>query len=497
MRPTFDHLANLLRKYDSPAPRYTSYPTAPSFRDDFDAVDYAQLLSESVHHANPLSLYVHVPFCRNVCWFCACNVVYTANRKRCAPYLDLVREELRLVAEHLHGGSRKVKQLHWGGGTPTFLAPEEIFRLYENIGEFFEPAPLAEREFSIELDPRETTAEHVAALRQCGFTRASLGIQDFDADVQSAVHRIQPFELTADLANALRDNGFRSINADLIYGLPLQDLSRFESTLRKLTRIRPDRVSLFHFAYLPELKKHQRNIRAGDLPGASTRLRLFELAVEILAAEGYVHIGMDHFALPGDELAVAQRERRLHRNFQGYTTMPDADLLGFGVSSIGALGGGSAGPHAAYIQNAKDLSDYEARLGRGELPVMRGLVLSEVDRLRRYIINELICHFELQFSAVESRFGGVVHEGFARCFADELRALEDFERDGLLHLDRTGGAHRGNPRRAFRNSPHLRGVRRLRAGTRPGRAALQQSAVKFNRACETSPASKRPRPPRV
>ncbi len=431
-------LASLLRKYDAPAPRYTSYPPAPAFRNDFDAVDYATLLREASHHKNPLSLYVHIPFCRNVCWFCACNVVYTANRKRCSPYLDLVRREMQLAAEHLHGGSRQVRQLHWGGGTPTFLAPEEILRLFADIEAFFETAPRADREFSVELDPRETTAEHVAALRKCGFTRASLGIQDFDPDVQSAVHRVQPFEQTAELADTLRNSGFRSINADLIYGLPLQELSRFERTLRKVTQIRPDRVSLFHFAYLPELKKHQKNIRADDIPTPGTRLRLFELAVEILTAEGYVHIGMDHFALPGDELAVAQRERRLHRNFQGYTTMPDADLLGFGVSSIGALAGND-GSRAAYIQNAKDLSDYEQRLIRGALPVMRGLILSDADRLRRHIINELICHFELHFRAVESRFGDVLHDDFVRCFAGELNALEDFERDGLVHVDRTGG----------------------------------------------------------
>ena len=413
---------SLLEKYSVAGPRYTSYPTAPAFSKDFGEVEYRAVLARG---RGPLSLYVHLPFCRHVCWFCACSVIYTNNQGRVGPYLELLAREADLLLGSLDS-SRPVTHLHLGGGTPTFLTPDEIRRLTENLGERFHFSEEAEK--SVELDPRTATQGHLDALSEFGFNRASLGVQDFAQDVQKAVNRIQPFEQTAELLADLRRRGYRELNVDLIYGLPHQTPKGFAGTLDRILGLRPDRVSLFHFAYLPDLKKHQRNIKVEHLPDTRTRIELFERALEQLVQGGYLHIGMDHFALPESELARAQREHRLHRNFQGYVATGDPDLIGLGVTSIGHPA------RDAFAQNVKGIKEYGDLLLSGRLPLERGLLLSEDDVLRAHIIQEIICHFALDFRAVEREW----NLSFASAFAAELAELDTFRADGLIELNADG-----------------------------------------------------------
>lgn len=413
-----------LRKYSRPGPRYTSYPTAPVFNNDFTDVDYQKLLSKPEQKDVPLSLYFHIPFCKSVCSFCACSVIYTKKREQVDPYIEILLKEMDLVKSHLDPG-RKVNQLHWGGGSPTFMTPDRMAHFMDEIRSRFSIADDAE--ISIELDPRETSMEHLDVLAGNGFNRASLGIQDVDDTVQRAVNRVQPMEIILPIYEKLKALNFSGINLDLIYGLPHQTPDTFRKTIETVVDMRPARISLFNFAYLPHLKTHQKRIDEHALPDVDQRLEIFADAVNAFVEAGYTYIGMDHFALPEDELSRAQSNGTLHRNFQGYTTRGGSDLLGLGVTSIGELAGG-------YAQNRKDLSAYTADIEAGRLPIERGLVRSADDQIRHHVIMELINHFHLDFQSVENKFD----IRFNEYFGPELPQLEEFKTDGLLELDDKG-----------------------------------------------------------
>lgn len=411
---------DLLARYGANGPRYTSYPTALQFRDDFDLDDYRRAAADPGAAETDLSLYFHIPFCDTVCFYCGCNKVATKNRGRAKPYVQQLVREMEIQAA-LFDTQRPVSQLHWGGGTPTFLSLDEMSTLMAATRAHFTLLPDSEAEYSIEIDPREASAQTIAHLRSLGFNRLSLGVQDFDPLVQQAVNRVQPLELTIDVMNAARANGFESISVDLIYGLPHQNVKSFRRTLDTMLLLAPERISVFGYAHMPQLFKMQRQIDAAALPTPATRLALLKLVVEQLTEAGYVYIGMDHFALPTDELARAQQQRTLHRNFQGYSTRADCDLIGFGASSIGKVGD-------VYAQNAKDLPGYGAAIDAGRPAISRGVRLSADDRLRRDIITELMCNLELRFDEFEATYG----VRFAAAFAPELERLSAFEADGLV-----------------------------------------------------------------
>ncbi len=411
---------DLLAKYGANGPRYTSYPTALQFRDDFDLDHYRRAAADPGAAETDLSLYFHIPFCDTVCFYCGCNKIATKNRGRAKPYVQQLVREMALQAA-LFDTKRPVSQLHWGGGTPTFLSLDEMSTLMAATREHFALRPESEAEYSIEIDPREASADTIAHLRRLGFNRLSLGVQDFDPVVQHAVNRVQPLELTIDVMNAARANGFESISVDLIYGLPHQNVKSFRRTLETMLLLAPERISVFGYAHMPQLFKMQRQIDAAALPPPATRLALLQLVVEQLTDAGYVYIGMDHFALPTDELARAQQQRTLHRNFQGYSTRADCDLIGFGASSIGKVGD-------VYAQNAKDLPGYGAAIDAGRLAISRGVRLTADDRLRRDIITELMCNLELRFDEFEAAYG----VRFTAAFAPELEILRAFQADGLV-----------------------------------------------------------------
>ncbi|WP_321886600.1 oxygen-independent coproporphyrinogen III oxidase [Paraburkholderia bannensis] len=411
---------DLLAKYGANGPRYTSYPTALQFRDDFDLDHYRRAAADPGAAETDLSLYFHIPFCDTVCFYCGCNKVATKNRGRAKPYVQQLVREMAIQAA-LFDTKRPVSQLHWGGGTPTFLSLDEMSALMAATREHFALLPERDAEYSIEIDPREASVQTIAHLRGLGFNRLSLGVQDFDPLVQQAVNRVQPLELTIDVMNAARASGFESISVDLIYGLPHQDVKSFRRTLDTMLLLAPERISVFGYAHMPQLFKMQRQIDATALPTPATRLALLQLVVEQLTDAGYVYIGMDHFALPTDELARAQQQRTLHRNFQGYSTRADCDLIGFGASSIGKVGD-------VYAQNAKDLPGYGAAIDAGRLAISRGVRLTADDRLRRDIITELMCNLELRFDEFEAAYG----VRFAAAFAPELERLNAFEADGLI-----------------------------------------------------------------
>jgi oxygen-independent coproporphyrinogen III oxidase len=410
----------LIRKYDGFGPRYTSYPTADRFHAGFTAAQYVDALATRGAAAQPLSLYVHLPFCNTICYYCACNKIITANRGRSAKYVRYLGHEIDIVSSLLEG-ERSVQQLHWGGGTPTFLAHEEMAALMKSLRGAF--AFDADTEASIEVDPRKVEVGTIAFLRKLGFNRISIGIQDFDPAVQKAVNRIQSEDETRTVIEAARAHGFGSVNADLIYGLPRQTVAGFSTTLDKVLELAPDRIALYGYAHVPHLFKAQRQIVAHELPGADTKLAIMQTAIERLTREGYLYIGMDHFARPDDELAVALREGKLHRNFQGYSTRPDCDLVAFGISAIGKVG-----PH--YVQNVKTLDKYYEALDERRLPVMRGVTLSADDLLRRDAIQKLMCEFRLDFAALERKHG----IAFSETFAPEIAALDTMVADGLVEL---------------------------------------------------------------
>ncbi|MFO1325127.1 MAG: oxygen-independent coproporphyrinogen III oxidase [Burkholderiales bacterium] len=421
-RLAFD--AALVAKYDGFGPRYTSYPTADRFHDGFTATDYAAALAErNRERANePLSLYVHLPFCNTVCFYCACNKIVTGDHGRSARYIRYVEREIDLVHERIEG-SPPVTQLHWGGGTPTFLSHGEMAQLMAALRRRFRFA--ADAEVSIEVDPRKVSPETIGFLRKLGFNRLSVGIQDFDPDVQKAVNRIQSEEETRAVIDAARAEGFVSVNVDLIYGLPRQTVEGFATTLDRVVAASPDRVALYGYAHVPHLFKPQRRINVVDLPAASTKLAILSLAIDKLAQAGYVYIGMDHFAKPGDELAAAQRQRKLHRNFQGYSTQPDRDLIAFGISAIGKVG-------RTYVQTEKTLDAYYAKLDAQALPVLRGVALDGDDVVRRDLIQRLMCDFDIDLADFERKHG----IPFARAFGPEIDALAPLADDGLVVLTR-------------------------------------------------------------
>ncbi len=413
----------LIRRFDISGPRYTSYPTADRFVASFGAPALQKWLAKRVVGGvgRPLSLYFHIPFCNTICYYCACNKIITKDHRRSAKYLRYLDKEMELQARHLSGG-RQVTQLHLGGGTPTFLSPEEMRQLMASVRSRFTLVPNGE--YSIEIDPRKVGVDMVELLAELGFNRMSVGVQDFDADVQRAVNRIQPIGETERVMQAARANGFKSISMDLIYGLPKQNVITFNHTLERVLELSPDRLSLYNYAHLPALFKPQRRINAGELPSAETKLQILQLAIRRLTEAGYVYIGMDHFAKPDDELTIAQRQGRLHRNFQGYSTQAECDLLAFGVSSIGKIG-------PIYSQNVKTLEEYYEILDRDELPVLRGIELTADDLLRRSIIQALMCHFEVSIESIE-----VAHLiRFREYFAEELQDLAVMAEAGLLTVD--------------------------------------------------------------
>ena len=430
LSPSVEFDARLIRKLDRLGPRYTSYPSADRFHNEFSGRQYGQAVMQRklLGNRRPLSLYVHIPFCQSVCYYCACNKVVTKDRSRAAEYLDFLSREIEMHAALLGSGKTSsqlpLSQLHLGGGTPTYLNHAQLEHLLAVIQKFFPFAPDAQGEFSIEVDPRTVNPERIAQLRQLGFNRLSLGVQDFDPDVQKAVHREQGVEETLALIEAARRHGFHSVSVDLIYGLPLQNVISFNRTLSTVIDAAPDRIAIYNYAHLPERFKPQRRIAVEQLPSPDTKLDLLKLCIKRLTEAGYVYIGMDHFAKPNDSLAVAQRQGRLHRNFQGYSTFADSDLIAVGASAIGAIG-------ATYSQNEKELPAYYERLNAGELPIARGLVLSHDDLLRRTVIHTLLCHFELNLSAVEAAFG----IDFCQYFSNELEQLKTFEEEGLVSLE--------------------------------------------------------------
>jgi oxygen-independent coproporphyrinogen-3 oxidase len=418
----------LLRQYDVPGPRYTSYPTADRFVEAFGPTDYGQALGqrrEGPAAMNlPLSLYVHIPFCESLCYYCACNKIITKHHSRAASYLRYLAREVELHTAAL-GSAQPVSQLHLGGGTPTFLSDDELRELMGMLRRSFALVPGAE--CSIEIDPRTVTAERLQVLADLGFNRISFGVQDFDPEVQKAVHRVQPYEQVAALMADARRIGFDSINIDLIYGLPRQTPESFARTLSQVATLKPDRIALYAYAHLPERFKPQRRIHSAELPAASGKIAMLSQALAAFLSSGYVYIGMDHFALPGDALAVAKRQGRLHRNFQGYSTHADCDLIGLGVSAIGKVG-------ATYSQNAKTLEEYCDLLDQGKLPVVRGLALSRDDLARRAVIMALMCQGQVVFESIELAW----LLDFRSYFAAELEHMRDLQKKGMVIVDDAG-----------------------------------------------------------
>jgi oxygen-independent coproporphyrinogen III oxidase len=400
---------DLLRRYDRPGPRYTSYPTAVEFHERFGEGDYRERLALAARAADdPLSLYVHLPFCQERCSFCGCMVIITKKHEVASRYLQYVARETKLLAEAL-GARRRVVQYHWGGGTPTYLTLEEIEALHGTVAQYFDVQPGAE--VAIEVDPRVTTADQLRLLRQLGFNRVSFGVQDFTPEVQQAVNRIQPEGLTRILFDEARRLGFESINIDLIYGLPLQTPESFGRAIDAVVAMRPDRVAAYSYAHVPWIRGNQKRIDPAILPTGERKLELFGAVMERFLASGYTQIGMDHFALPHDELAIAAAERRLHRNFMGYTTKPATDMVGLGVSAIGDVAG-------AFAQNTKKLATYYAALDAERFPIERGYLLDPDDRLRRVLITDLMCNFRIEPSALEARFGIAFEDYFATELAE-------------------------------------------------------------------------------
>lgn len=417
----------LVEKYDRPGPRYTSYPTAPQFHQAFAVDDYrsAAQQTNAAETPKPLSVYIHIPFCKSLCYYCACNKIITHKTDRAAEYLDYLKREIRMQAA-LFNRSRPLTQLHLGGGTPTYFSSEQLADLMVALHQSFTMDNSGRHEFSLEVDPRTVTPEQIHQLRQLGFNRLSFGVQDFDEQVQIAVNRIQTEEQTRELVQAAREAQFKSISVDLIYGLPLQTVDSFDITLSKIIDIRPDRIAAYSYAHLPDLVRAQKLIRPEDMPPPERKLELLELTIKRLTSAGYVYIGMDHFALPDDELSLARANGTLQRNFQGYSTHADCDLIGLGISSIGKVGN-------SYSQNVKELSQYYARLNEDLLPVQRGYALSEDDRLRRDVIVSLMCHGQVDFAATEQRYG----IDFREYFADSLAMLDEQIADGLVDITDT------------------------------------------------------------
>jgi oxygen-independent coproporphyrinogen-3 oxidase len=422
--PDIEFSEELIRRFDKLGPRYTSYPTADRFNADFSEGTYHSYLEQRAAEASanpPLSIYIHVPFCESLCYFCACNKIITKDHGRTTEYLRYLAKEMALVAARI-GPDRRTAQLHFGGGTPTFLSPAELRELMTMIRSHFEFLPDAE--LGIEIDPRTVSDDTMAMLAELGFNRTSFGVQDFDAAVQQAVNRIQPFEMVEKAVSASRKAGFESINADLIYGLPKQSMESFNKTLDSVIELSPERIALYNYAHLPNRFKAQRQIIEADLPSAEERLQIFLMSVRRLLDAGYIYIGLDHFSKPDDELNKARLDKSLHRNFQGYTTRADCDLIGFGVSAIGKVG-------HSYSQSVRTVNAYYEHLDAGRLPIEKGFSLSADDVLRRQVIMELMCSGPVEFTAINSAHG----IDFRTYFAPELAQLQQYEDAELIKVD--------------------------------------------------------------
>ncbi len=413
---------DLLKKYDVPGPRYTSYPPAPHFHEQFTYEDYLNEIVKTNYGENlpDLSLYFHIPYCDTLCYFCGCNMIVTRNHDRMKEYIKYVKNEIDLLRQFINP-ERKVAQLHWGGGTPTSLNPDEINSLISYINQSFNFRENAE--CGCEIDPRGLTKEHLIALKEGGFNRISMGVQDFNEKVQKYVNRIQPEEMTKQVVEWVRELGFQSINLDLMYGLPFQTSETFEETLDKILKLSPDRIAVFNYAHVPWMKKHQALIHPEDLPSPQEKLNILKLSIEKLTANGYVFIGMDHFAKPNDELAIALKEKKLYRNFQGYSTHAGCDLYAFGITSISQL-------ENVYAQNVKTEKEYYKALDNERIPIFRGYRLNEDDQIRRTVIMRLMCDFELTFNEVE-----IKHKiDFKEYFQNSLRSLREMSEDGLVEI---------------------------------------------------------------
>jgi len=413
----------VIKKYDKAGPRYTSYPTAPMFHAGIGSADYEATLRRVAADDAPLSLYIHIPFCNTVCYYCGCNKIVTKQYHRAAPYLDLLLKEIDHVADVMGNSKRPVTQLHFGGGTPTFMSNDQMRTIMTRLRERFNFVAKDEGEFSIEIDPRECDEDTVRVLEEIGLNRMSMGVQDFDPIVQKAVNRIQSREETLRVLNEARAHGFESMNIDLMYGLPHQSVDTFNATLDTIIEFSPDRIALFNYAHLPHMFMPQRRIDEAAIPSPQEKLNILEHSINKLLAAGYVFIGMDHFAKPDDELTIAQQEGKLYRNFQGYSTQADCDLIGFGVTSIGYVGGG-------FFQNRKDMDAYAESVESGEFPVFRGYILSDEDHLRRQVIMRLMCDFALDYARFETVFG----INFREHFADGLSDLKEMASDNLVDL---------------------------------------------------------------
>lgn len=425
MSPGTEFNVELIKRYDGVGPRYTSYPTAPQFSPQFDGKAFINAIKDSNQDPIPraLSLYAHIPFCFSPCFYCGCNRIITRDEAKKQAYLEHLLQEITLIAPYFDS-DREVVQLHLGGGTPNSLDTGQLAQLIRKFSTSFRFAPESEREFSIEIDPRTVSAGDIAAMRDMGFNRVSLGIQDFDADVQKAINRHQDIEKITAIFEACKANGFHSINFDLIYGLPMQNLAGFRKTLETVSLLRPDRIALYSYAHMPELFKAQNRIDVLTLPNPALKLELFQTAVEFLIGHGYTYIGMDHFALPNDELSIAQRNGDLHRNFMGYTTRKQTDLVGFGVSSISQIAD-------SFSQNAKDLASWTQRIDSGMPATVRGMNTTRDDQIRAEVIQQIMCQGQVRFEDIEQRF----EIDFGGYFRDELGRFSELIQDGLLTLD--------------------------------------------------------------
>jgi oxygen-independent coproporphyrinogen-3 oxidase len=418
----------LIQAYNLSGPRYTSYPTAAQFREDFSESSLLNAIDRSNAKGKDLSLYFHIPFCESLCYYCGCNKIVTPNKQRALPYVHRMIQEMAIYSS-LFDSSRQVKQLHWGGGTPNFLSNEEMSLLMKATRRLFSLADDRQGEFSIEIHPGNISPDSIKHLRHLGFNRLSMGVQDFNPSVQKAVNRFNTYEQISSLVKAARNENYRSISMDLIYGLPLQNRQTFQQTLEQIIQLAPDRLSIFNYAHMPHLFKSQQLINSCDLPEASEKLDILHQSIEQLVDAGYVYIGMDHFAKPDDELVKAQQDGKLHRNFQGYSTHSDCDLLAMGMSSISMIDN-------IYLQNLKDLNSYQRKLDAGLLPFAKGFTLNQEDLLRRYVINQLICHLHVDFKKIERLFDidPWLH------FQYELKDLQKMEQDGLVTITSDGVA---------------------------------------------------------
>jgi len=417
----------VIKKYDKAGPRYTSYPTAPMFHTGIGAEDYEATLRRVASDDAPLSLYIHIPFCNTVCYYCGCNKIVTKQYNRAAPYLDLLLKEIDHVADTMGDSKRPVTQLHFGGGTPTFMSNDQMRTIMAKLRERFNFVAKNEGEFSIEIDPRECDEDTVRVLEEIGLNRMSMGVQDFDPIVQKAVNRIQSKEETLRVLNEARAHGFESMNIDLMYGLPHQTVETFNATLDTIIEFSPDRIALFNYAHLPHMFMPQRRIDEAAIPSPQEKLNILEHSINKLLDAGYVFIGMDHFAKPDDELTIAQQDGKLYRNFQGYSTQADCDLIGLGVTSIGYVGGG-------FFQNKKEMDAYAELVEANQFTVFRGYILSDEDHLRRQVIMRLMCDFALNYAQFEAQFG----IDFKHHFADGLADLDEMARDNLVELREDG-----------------------------------------------------------